>query len=357
MEHSLKLSVLDQSPAARGETSVEALQHTIQLAKKAEEWGYGRFWVAEHHGSNRVMGSSPEVLMSYLLAQTHRIRIGSGGVMLQHYSPYKVAENFSVLASLAPGRIDLGVGRGPGGMPRTTQALRPQFPDESRLKSLDEKLVELMQFLKVPQGSGEALPEPKVTATPVPPAPPELFMLGTTSASAAVAAKQGLPYVFAMFLNGDEAEMRKAVDTYYTAEGSRPGFRPRAMLALPVIVAPSDKEAADYARDIRVFRIRLDSGRTFTVFSEEAANEFGRQSAEKFTYEVQEANVIHGTPDAVKERLLAMSREYGVDEVFIVTAIDNFSDRLRSYDLLSDCLIRESGERVEQEVPTPELRQ
>ena len=127
----LKLSILDQSPAADGETAAEALQHTIELARRAEEWGYRRFWVAEHHGSNRHMGSSPEVLISHLLAHTSHIRVGSGGVMLQHYSPYKVAENFNVLSSLAPGRVDLGIGRGPGGMPISTRALRTQQYDNS----------------------------------------------------------------------------------------------------------------------------------------------------------------------------------------------------------------------------------
>ena len=127
----MKLSILDQSPVNGVETATEAFQHTIELAQKAEEWGYHRFWVAEHHGSSRVMGSSPEVLISHLLAKTSRIKVGSGGVMLQHYSPYKVAENFNVLASLAPGRVDLGVGGGPGGMPRSTQALRHDTVPES----------------------------------------------------------------------------------------------------------------------------------------------------------------------------------------------------------------------------------
>ena len=120
----LKLSILDQSPLYPGETPADALQHTIELAARGEEWGYHRFWVTEHHGSNRVMGSSPEVLVSHLLAKTSRIRVGSGGVMLQHYSPYKVAENFNVLASLAAGRVDLGIGGGPGGLPLSTRALK-----------------------------------------------------------------------------------------------------------------------------------------------------------------------------------------------------------------------------------------
>ena len=335
-DNSLKLSVLDQSPAAAGESAALALGHTIELAQRAEEWGYHRFWVTEHHGSNRNMGSSPEVLVSHLLARTGQIRIGSGGVMLQHYSPYKVAENFNVLASLAPGRVDLGVGRGPGGMPRTTQALRPQPLNGSPAVSLEEKLAELRSFL----GSGAN----GVVASPVPPQPADLFLLGTTAASGEMAAAHRLPYVFAMFLNGDEEEMRRAIDTYHAHSSNVPEFRPQAMLALPVIVAETDDKAAAYAGAIHVVRIRLASGRTFTVFTEEAAREFGRQSGEEYTYEVQPANVIHGSPARVKERLLAMGMEYGVSEVFIVTAIDNFPDRLRSYRLLSEAMLGDGGD-------------
>ena len=337
MEIPLKLSILDQSPASEGETGAEALGHTIELARRAEAWGYHRFWVAEHHGSNRNMGSSPEVLMSHLLARTERIRIGSGGVMLQHYSPYKVAENFNVLASLAPGRVDLGIGRGPGGMPRSTQALQPQPPDGSTLKSLEKKLADLRQFLH--NRLEDDNPLKGLTATPLPPQPANLFLLGATAASGKLAAEQQLPYVFAMFLNGDEAEMRRAIDTYHSQWISSSELQPLAMLALPVIVADTEREAAGHARDIYVVRIRLASGRTFTVFSEEAAREFGRQSGEDYTYEVQPANVIHGSPTMVKERLLQLSREYRVNEVFIVTAIDNFPKRLRSYQLLSEAMI------------------
>ena len=120
----LRLSILDQSPVQDGGSGTEALRRTVELAQAAEGWGYHRFWVAEHHNSEKFMGSSPEVMAAHLLAKTTRIRIGSGGVMLQHYSPYKVAETFNVLASLAPGRVDLGIGRGPGGLPRSTEALQ-----------------------------------------------------------------------------------------------------------------------------------------------------------------------------------------------------------------------------------------
>ena len=332
----LKLSILDQSPAAEGESAAVALQHTIELAQRAEEWGYYRFWVTEHHGSSRVMGSSPEVLISHLLARTDHIRLGSGGVMLQHYSPYKVAENFNVLASLAPGRVDLGIGRGPGGMPRSTRALRPQQPEPSSVTSLEEKLAELRQFLH--NKLDDSSPHKGLTATPQPPQPADLFLLGTTAASGEMAARHQLPYVFAMFLNGDEEEMGRAMDTYHSLCVEQQGFRAQAMLALPVIVADTDAEATGYAQAIRVVRITLGSGRSFTVFSEEAAREFGRQSGEDYAYDIQPANVISGSPSAVRQRLLEVRRRYGVDEVFIVTAIDNFPKRLHSYRLLAEAM-------------------
>ena len=333
----LKLSVLDQSPAAAGESPSVALQHTIELAQRTEQWGYHRFWVTEHHGSNRVMGSSPEVLISHLLARTDHIRLGSGGVMLQHYSPYKVAENFNVLASLAPGRVDLGIGRGPGGMPRSTRALRPQQAEPSFVTSLEEKLVELRQFLH--NKLDDSSPHKGLTATPQPPQPADLFLLGTTAASGEMAARHKLPYVFAMFLNGDEDEMGRAMDAYHSICAGQRDYRPQAILALPVIVADTDAEAAGHAQVIRVVRITLARGRSFTVFSEEAAREFGRQSGEDFTYDIQPANVISGSPPAVRQRLLEVRRRYGVDEVFIVTAIDNFPKRLHSYQLLAEAMI------------------
>ena len=359
---SLKLSILDQSPVhesdsrLRGNDGVEALRHTIELARKAEEWGYHRFWVAEHHGSGKVMGSSPEVLVSHLLAHTSRIRVGSGGVMLQHYSPYKVAENFNVLASLAPGRVDLGIGRGPGGLPRSTAALRRgvlrQAQDErdgthqdERDMTLAEKLGELRRFL-----NNELEPDHPLhglTASPLPPQAPDLFLLGTTRSSGDMAADLAMPYVFALFLNNDEDEMAEAVRRYqsgFELQGTPPpqpspggrgtGVCPYTMLALPIIVADTDDEAAEHAAKIQVVRITLDSGRTLTVGSVEAGEEFGRQSGEGYDITVRQAGVVHGNPESVKRQLLEVRQKYGADEIIAVTAIDSFEKRLRSFELL-----------------------
>lgn len=331
----LKLSILDQSPVNDNETATEGFQHTIELAQKAEEWGYHRFWVAEHHGSNRVMGSSPEVLISHLLAKTQRIRVGAGGVMLQHYSPYKVAENFKVLASLAPGRLDLGIGGGPGGLPRSTEALQQEMVNEK--KPLSEKLLELEQILH--DQLEENHPLYGLKASPVPPQPADLFLLGTTPSSAELAAKRGLPYIFALFLNNDEPMMYEAIQTYRNLFDAKKGASPQAMLALPVIVADTDAEAERYASEIKPVRIRLESGRTFTVFSVEAAEEFGRQSQENYTFEVQESSVIHGSQETVAKKLRDIQTRYQVQEVIVVTAIGDFRKRLHSYQLLSEVKI------------------
>ena len=315
----------------RPETTTEAFQNTIELVRKAEEWGYHRFWVAEHHGSNRVMGSSPEVLISHLLAKTTRIRVGAGGVMLQHYSPYKVAENFNVLASLAPGRVDLGIGGGPGGLPQSTRALQQEMGPGTT--PLPEKLPDLDRFLH--DKLEESHPFYGLRASPAPPQPADLYLLGTTPSSAELAASLGMPYVFALFLNHDEAVMRQAIETYRGGFDASNGAVPDMMLALPVMVADTDEEAEGYASEITPVRIRLESGRTFTVFSVEAAEEFGQQSQEKFTYEVQEAKVIHGSQETVRRKILDVQDRYQVDELFIVTAIREFQKRLRSYELLS----------------------
>ena len=314
------------------EGAADAFQHTIELAIKAEQWGYHRYWVAEHHGSNSVMGSSPEVLISHLLAKTSRIRVGSGGVMLQHYSPYKVAENFNVLASLAPGRVDLGIGGGPGGMPHSTRALQQELGPET--KPLSEKLLELELFLH--NQLEESHPLYGLQASPLPSRPAELFLLGTTASSAELAADLGMPYVFALFLNNDEPEMCRAIETYRNGFNATTGKVPQAMLALPVIVADTDNEADEFASEITPVRIRMESGKEFTVFSVEAAEEFGRQSGENFTFEVQESQAIHGSQDTVQEKLCDIQRRYNVGELIIVTAIKDFRKRLHSYKLLSD---------------------
>ncbi len=328
---SLKLSVLDQSPINDSKSATEAFQHTIELAQKAEAWGYHRFWVTEHHGSDRIMGSSPEVLISHLLAKTSRIRVGSGGVMLQHYSPYKVAENFNVLASLAPGRVDLGIGRGPGGMPQSTKALKPIDGD---VRPFPDKLVELAQFLH--NQLDERHPLYGLQTTPATAQPADLFLLGTTTESAGLAAKLGMPYVFALFLNSDEQVMAESVDIYQRQFDATQGTQPQTMLALPIMVADTDEEARELASAVQVVRVRLESGRSYMLGTVEAAETFGQQSGETYTINVQKAIVIHGSPETVRKKLEEVQSRYQADEIIAVTMMPDFQKRLYSYELLRE---------------------
>ncbi len=327
---SLQLSILDQSPSHGGEDAAQSFQRTIELATKADGWVYHRYWVAEHHSSDRVMGSSPEVLISHLLAKTNRIRVGSGGVMLQHYSPYKVAENFNVLASLAPGRVDLGIGRGPGGLPQSTMALQQAVAGE---RSISDKISELREFLQGDLPESHALHGLK--ASPRPPESADIYLLGTSASSAEMAAELALPYVFALFLNSDQDVMTKAMVDYHRLFDPGKITKKRAMLALPVVVAESEDEAAELASKITVIRISLESGRTLTTGTLKGAEDFGAQCGEKFEINVYDAPVVHGSPELALQKLLDIQRLHNVVEIMAVTAINDFQKRLRSYELLS----------------------
>lgn len=329
----IKLSILDQSPLFEGDTPREAFAHTLELVQKAEQLGYHRFWVSEHHDSSLVAGSSPEVLISYLLARTERIRLGSGGIMLQHYSPYKVAENFNVLATLAPGRVDLGIGRAPGGLPRSTQALQKGTVET---ESLSDKLIQLEQYVhnRLP----EEHPLTGLQAVPVPEQPADIYVLGASVNSAELAADLGHPYVFAQFINGDPAVADQAFSVYaqrFNSNNSK-SLKPEPILALSVIVGENDEEAALLAKDFINVKIHLENGKTVTVGSIEQAEEFGRQSNQKYRIEVQAANITTGSKETIRHKLLEAQQRYGVEEFIITTAVKDFSQRIRSYELLHE---------------------
>ncbi|UKS30471.1 LLM class flavin-dependent oxidoreductase [Paenibacillus sp. HWE-109] len=328
----IRLSILDQSPIAEHQTSEEAFQQTIEFVKQAEALGYHRFWVSEHHDSEAVAGSSPEVLISYLLAQTHRIRIGSGGVMLQHYSPYKVAENFNVLASLAPGRVDLGIGRAPGGLPRSTQALQQEFTGQG--PSLAEKIVLLNQYIH--HSLDENHEFYGVKAAPQPDEPAQLFLLGGGGTSTELAASLGIPYVFAQFITGDESIIERSFTSYRDHFSADAVVKPQALLAVSVIISDTDEEAEALAAGIVNTKVHLASGRSVTVKTAEQAEEFGKQSGEPYTIEEKQANIIHGSKETVRKKLLHLQTKYELDEVIITVAMKEFKERLRAIVLLQE---------------------
>ena len=321
-----KLGILDQSPIFPRTSAFDALQQTIQLAQKAEEWGYDRFWVSEHHHMEQVAGSSPEVLISHLLARTNTIRVGSGGVMLQHYSPYKVAENFHVLSTLAPGRVDLGVGKAPGGFPLSTKAL--QFGKVDDGKSFEERLAFLHRLVE--DSVDHDHPLSGIQALPIPPEKPDIFLLGASSESALLAAKLGIGFVFAGFLNSDDTVLKEATRVY------RSNFAAGCFIvSLAVVAAPSQQEAEELASDHKLFAVRLQSGRTFTVQTREQALAFEKQAEEPFEIVERKANMIAGTASFVEGKLEHLHQTYHVDEFILHTPLQKEEERIRSFQLLS----------------------
>ncbi|MGN7456308.1 MsnO8 family LLM class oxidoreductase [Paenibacillus pasadenensis] len=330
---SLSISVLDQSPIHPGETPEQALAHTVRLARRAEELGLRRFWVAEHHDSEQLAGSSPEALIGYLLARTERIRIGSGGVMLQHYSPYKVAETFHVLAALAPGRVDLGVGRAPGGLPRSTQALRQGAGSAGG--PLEGKLEELSGYL-----GGRPLAEPHplagLRAAPAPAQPPLLHVLGASEESARSAGKLGLPYVFSLFIGADEELAIRAAQAYRESFDASSGRQPELIVAVAAVAADTDAAAEAQLTPQKVVKTHLQDGRTVTLGTREQAEEFGRQSGLEYRIEEKEAIVYAGSKETVGRKLRSLQAATGAAEFIVVTNVPDFSARLRSFELLAE---------------------
>ncbi|KAB2686453.1 LLM class flavin-dependent oxidoreductase [Ochrobactrum sp. SD129] len=322
------LSFLDKSPIHDGEAAQAALTRTIKLAQKAEAAGFHRFWVAEHHNSPGLASSSPEVLIGFLLAHTHHIRIGSGGVMLQHYSAYKVAENFNLLASLAPGRVDLGVGKAPGGLPLSTRALQGAY-DPDRKPSFKQQLAELDGFLD--HGSEKSDDENGIAAYPVPPQKPERFLLGASVESAELAAQIDWNFVYAGHIQGDPAAIKEAVEAYRTIT-NRP-----AILAVSVIVAESDAEAEKLAGDIRRFRVAVEGLQPVNVGSHEQALEYVRQAgATQYSIEERTPRVIRGTALHVHNELQRLHRELGIAEFVVDCPVSEGSHRLKTIELLAN---------------------
>ncbi|WP_380178588.1 MsnO8 family LLM class oxidoreductase [Kalamiella sp. sgz302252] len=318
-----QLSLLDQSPLDEGETPQAALAATLAFARAAERLGYSRLWVSEHHDNEKLAGSSPEVLIAWLLAQTSRLRIGSGGVMLQHYSPYKVAENFHLLASLAGDRVDLGVGKAPGGLPRSTQALQGELAGQ---KEFSAQLEQLTRYL---DAAVEPAREESARVLPTPAEPPQRFLLGASPESARLAARLGWNFVYAGFINASEQAMHEAVLTFQEYG------KGKALISLAALAADTHEEAASLLAEQHNFRVTLGD-RHVTVGSEEQALAFVRQAgATEYRIEKQSLNVLHGTAEEVHQKLASLQKSLNVDEFILHTPLSNAARRLRSITLLA----------------------
>lgn len=318
------LSLLDKSPVEAGKNASQALQATAHLAAKAEQFGYHRFWVAEHHSMDNLASSAPEVLIAYLLARTSKIRVGSGGVMLQHYSAYKVAESFNLLSSLAPGRVDLGVGKAPGGFPLSTRALQAAV-DPARKPNFADQLSDINFYLSSPSDPDGAV------ATPIPAVAPERFLLGASVESAELAAEKGWELVFAGHLNGDPDNLHTTFEAYRRATNGK-----IPILALAAFAAESKEHARERVGDLRIVKVFLPNGQSVNVGSEEQAVEFARQSGfDDYRIEEKIPSVLHGTAQQIRKELDELHHRYCVKEFILDTPALTTAERLNSIELLA----------------------
>ncbi|HTC71594.1 MAG TPA: LLM class flavin-dependent oxidoreductase [Solirubrobacteraceae bacterium] len=329
-----RLSVLDQSPIAEGSTGAQALENTLDLARLTDALGYHRYWVAEHHGGPMLAGPSPEALIGPIAAATTRIRVGSGGVMLPHYSPLKVAETFSLLAGLFPGRIDLALGRAAGTDPLTTLALqrdrRQAAPDD-----FPEQLTELLGYLEDRLPASH--PFARLAKTlPGRPHKPEPWLLGSSPQSAIWAGELGLPYAFADFINPQGAEIAALYRERFAAhEQAHPQAEPRTAVAVWVICADSDEEARRVAASGRMAFTLLRRGQLLAVPSPEKALRF-LESEQRSGEQGARRRTLVGSPQTVREQLEQVVGEYGAQEAIAVCITYEHEARRRSYELLAD---------------------
>jgi luciferase family oxidoreductase group 1 len=328
----MRVGILDQSPVRSGGTPAEAIHETLELARAADRWGYHRYWLAEHHSTPGLAGASPEVLIAQVAGVTSRIRVGSGGVMLTHYSALKVAEQFRMLETLFPGRIDLGIGRAPGSDQRTARVLR-HGPGALGIEHFPRQLEDLVAFLH--DDLPPEHPWRGIHAMPSGASTPELWLLGSSDESALLAAHLGAAFSFAHFIN----DLGGAEVTRAYRERFRPSpdlAAPRSSVAAFVVCAEAEDQARRLARSRDLFIVRLYTGRPGPYPSVEEAEAYPYNAQELAIAQHASRRSVVGTPEQVRERLVALVAQYQADELVIVTITHDFKARLRSYELLAD---------------------
>jgi luciferase family oxidoreductase group 1 len=327
----VRLSVLDQSTAAEGVSQHVAIRETLELARHCEALGYHRYWVSEHHNSDSIVGTAPEVLMAAIAATTSRIRVGSAGVMLPHYSALKVAEQVRVLEAIAPGRIDLGVGRAPGSDRITAYALNPHA---DAADDFPRQVHELRAWV-----SGEPLEEnhpfAAITAHPTGPTSPELWILGSSDYGAQLAAHFGLPYAFAYFFSEGRG-VEEALALY--RRNYRPSARypaPQATICVWALAADAEAEARRLLQTREFWRVGFEQGLRKPLVTPDYAAEYPYTQAERATIESLRHKAMVGTGEAVAGRLTELAQRLQLDELVVVTWTHDPQARHRSYELLA----------------------
>lgn len=325
----MRLSVLDQSVARVGVPQDQSIRDTVALAEHCEALGYARFWLSEHHSLPTIVGTAPEVLMAAVAARTTRIRIGSAGVMLPHYAPFKVAEQFRVLDALAPGRIDLGVGRAPGSDHRTARLLNP---DPRSSDHFPQQVRELHAWV-TGQGLPEGHPGHGIQALPQAATAPQLWMLGSSGYGAQLAGHYGMPYSFAHFITDGEG-CAEALELYRHV--FQPGMldKPQANVCVWALAADTEEEAWHLFASRERARLDRQVGRFGPLLPPEEAGRPCTEAEEAYRRELRRKAMV-GTAAQVAQRLRALAQDLQVDEMVVITWTWDPRAQRRSYELLA----------------------
>lgn len=325
----LKLSILDQSPKSTGTTSKEALEASLKLAQLGDELGYTRYWIAEHHDMKGLSCPAPDIMLSMIGSKTDRIRIGSGAVLLPHYKPFNVAERFNLLATLFPNRIDLGIGRAPGGSAEASIALSGNFLENVR--QVPEDLDDLNSFFagSFPKENMYS----KISPTPVPEIPPQIWLLGTSEKSGQLAVEKQLPYTFGHFMS--EANGPEIVKKYKNDIHNDDILKNQPpIIAVSVICAETTEKAQNLSLSALGWSI-LGGKEYDGVPSIDEVNRHTFTQEEKGKMAKQRKNMIIGNPKEVKEQLEFLQDLYQTDEFMIITITHDYDARRNSYELLA----------------------
>lgn len=327
----MKLSILDQAPIAQGQTAGEALETSIGLAQLGDRLGYERYWIAEHHDLFGLACSNPSVMLSTIGSKTENIRIGAGAVLLPYYQPFHVAETYNLLATLYPNRVDIGLGRAPGGSAEVSLALTDNYLQE--VGKFPEKITTLEQFLTgtIPEKSMYV----KITPTPVPEISPSLWVLGTSEKSALLAAEKGLAYAFGHFMTSEDGP--NIVQTYRDKFKSHRNDQAYVIGAIEVVCADNTAEAERIAMSSLLWKIKQNKQvPDLTVPSIEEAENYPFTTEELEKIERIKQKMVIGNPQEVKEKMLALQAKYEADEWMVITSTHDPAHKYRSYELLKE---------------------
>jgi luciferase family oxidoreductase group 1 len=338
----MKWSVLDQSPSSAGSAQDVAIRESIALARLCDELGYERYWVSEHHNSASIVGTAPEILIAAVAATTRRIRVGSAGVMLPHYSALKVAEQFRVLEAIAPGRIDLGVGRAPGSDGLTAHALNPHSHGAEEFPRQVQELQHWVSGIELPAGH----PYRNIMALPQGSSSPQLWILGSSDYGAQLAAHFGLPYAYAYFFT-EGAGVEEALSLYrrnYRPTERYP--RPQATICVWALAADTENEARRLLKTREYWRAGFEKGLRLPLESPERAAAHAYSEAERVMIDKLRAKALVGDAAQVADKLNALARKLELDEIVINTWTFDAAARRHSYQLLAEAfgLVSMAGE-------------